>query len=1265
MAEDKFSGAGGVPDDERFETPDLPAISDAPDPAAIDHLAVGLTSFTSSNAAEPRRELWRQEISALGGVSPMVHFVDSPRTRIDLTAAHPGGLPRFLSGQPTALAMLFREDFGLRNARLAASSLEAKSTELATTRGIDAMHLAVGMASWRFDGDDFCAPVLLRPLAIRRMGNDFELQLRGPARLNMQLADILEEQFHVALDPNAFVQLASENDTFTPQPVMDRLKGLLGHVENFTIETRLVASSFAEVKGPMRLDAAELAHPILDALAGNVNSRNDLIDGRVEVSLASQDARPPATDNLLIDADEAQERVVADIVAGNSFVVHALPGTGTSQTVINALGALVQENKRVLVVSPRRSRLNEIGYRLREVGLAGLAVSPRAMRRDVLAAITRNEKAERPDVTKIDDALLRMRKVLLDYRDALGRRDAVLGVSVLDALEQLSALALLPNPPKTTARLPRRAVEVLASKREEAAASLIQAAELGEFRYGPEDSPWYGVQFDSTEQATHAHSVAKRLQNSELPRLLERADEVIGQTAMRSYDSLAELGIYIRLLLDVRDTLDKFVPEVYDRSLTELIAATASRRSGDMRGGDRRRLRKLAQEYVRPGASVSDMHTSLTRIQNQRILWQRYVVSGAVPSVPVGISDLQSAYQRVHDDFAMLDSVLQASRPQADLSSLPMAALKTTLNGLAADSEVMANLQERTALMSELRDLNLSELLEDLANRHVPHDEVEHELELSWWQSVLEGILAEDQALLSANTSILDRIESDYRSVDAAHVQSNAPMLAARLAEVWKIALVDYPDEADRLRHALRRESMSARGFAKIAPNLMRALAPVWMCSPYEVSQLPGELSFDVVLLVDAGSTTTAENVGAIKRGKSVVAFGDPVTETPTPFDTSTAVLDKGGPEMKYSTGIIDPTALMSNKSVLHELGEIVPVVELTHSYRAGSEDLTNVINRRFYGERIEFLPWAGTFLGFQALKAHYLENAQGTPEPASGLVETTDAEVSKVVELVVNHAMNRPKESLMVITASMRHAHRVEVAIDEAFARRSDISGWLTRETGEPFTVLTLDQASAENRDRVIFSLGYGRTPHGRLLSEFGALSRFGGDRLLAVALTRARRSIDLITCFRPEEVEPGRLEYGAKALLEVLDTAGAVRDYADPQDAEPMLIDLAQRLRRRGLTVSLTHGGEIALAVAHGDKALAVESDAVLARGTLRESLRLRPQMLRRLGWHYLRVHSFELFADPESVAARIAAVVGKPDPVENLAHTLPLPGAGQAND
>jgi hypothetical protein len=102
-------------------------------------------------------------------------------------------------------------------------------------------------------------------------------------------------------------------------------------------------------------------------------------------------------------------------------------------------------------------------------------------------------------------------------------------------------------------------------------------------------------------------------------------------------------------------------------------------------------------------------------------------------------------------------------------------------------------------------------------------------------------------------------------------------------------------------------------------------------------------------------------------------------------------------------------------------------------------------------------------------------------------------------------------------------------------------------------------------------------------------------------------------------------------------------------------MLRDLAKRLRQRGLGVELGYGGDIALVASHGRVAVAVETDAVLSRGTLRESLRLRPAALRRLGWHYVRVHTFELFADPEAVAARIAGIAGLSSAVTMEVETL----------
>ena len=46
----------------------------------------------------------------------------------------------------------------------------------------------------------------------------------------------------------------------------------------------------------------------------------------------------------------------------------------------------------------------------------------------------------------------------------------------------------------------------------------------------------------------------------------------------------------------------------------------------------------------------------------------------------------------------------------------------------------------------------------------------------------------------------------------------------------------------------------------------------------------------------------------------------------------------------------------------------------------------------------------------------------------------------------------------------------------------------------------------------------------------------------------------------------------------------------------------------------------------------------------------------MLKRLGWHYLRVHSFDLFSDPDAVASRIAIALGAKEPTP-LTTTVPI--------
>ena len=107
--------------------------------------------------------------------------------------------------------------------------------------------------------------------------------------------------------------------------------------------------------------------------------------------------------------------------------------------------------------------------------------------------------------------------------------------------------------------------------------------------------------------------------------------------------------------------------------------------------------------------------------------------------------------------------------------------------------------------------------------------------------------------------------------------------------------------------------------------------------------------------------------------------------------------------------------------------------------------------------------------------------------------------------------------------------------------------------------------------------------------------------------------------------------------------DETEAPEEAVIPAQPDAMMADLAERLEALGLQVTLNYRDTIPLAASLNGKAVAVETDYLGSDTSLREALRLHPSVLRRLGWHYVRVHSFDLFADPDAVAERIARTIG----------------------
>ena len=202
-----------------------------------------------------------------------------------------------------------------------------------------------------------------------------------------------------------------------------------------------------------------------------------------------------------------------------------------------------------------------------------------------------------------------------------------------------------------------------------------------------------------------------------------------------------------------------------------------------------------------------------------------------------------------------------------------------------------------------------------------------------------------------------------------------------------------------------------------------------------------------------------------------------------------------------------------------------------------------------------------------------------------------------------------------------------------------------------EPFVIVPVVRAASVVRDAVILTPGYGRTPHGRVVHHFGAFSDPDGERMVTVALTRARRRLHLVSALRAADLDEDRLDGGALWFLRLLE-AYLGDDAADPVGTvgDPLLADLRDRLEEHGARVLPRYAGVMDLAVldpradeAPRPLALAGDGGEVYRALTVRQRSRTLPEGLEARGWEPRTLWAIDVFADPESVARGLADRLG----------------------
>ena len=1219
---------------------------------------------------------WLSGLKPVTGADTMLRFTKTPEGSIDLTHAHPSGLAQLMAGRRTRLSTLIRDHQQYVVAARASRNLRSKIFELANDRGIDAGYFSAGTVVWTSavggKPQRVSAPVMLTAisLTVRPGEDDYELQLTEQAKINPALIRHLKAIHGIVFDVNAVTRMAYSTARFDPQPVLDRLGTLIQPIHGAEVEHNLLVSTFADLSGSLDDPWINGNHPLVTALGraatGGAVEVAELKTGRFPTT----DERDPADELLLLDADTDQQYVVDAVCAGDSLVVSSPPGTGQTQTAINTIGALVDQGKTVLVVGDRRASLGEISAELDTLGLdstlfqlAGNA-TPLQLKGQLVRAIVRNEKSLEPQLSNLHTTLIEHRHALRDHVASLHNVRQRWGCSPYEAMQSLAELTSIQPAPATTVRLKRSVLDNIRD-REELAGRLRRAAELGSFSRASTTSPWHGARLLTRKETQEAQQVARSVA-LKLPELRELMNGVAEHAEIRLGSTFAEWGDQVELLVAVRESLDKFTPDIFDRPVHDLISATAAsswrrERNIEMPSMQRSRLRRVAKEYVRPGVHIADLHSSLVLVQKQRAAWSDYATTQRHPAVPSGLGEIIGLYRELEAELAELGQAVRHTAAGGELHNTPYGQLMERLERLVGDTGTLETLPERTLLVENMREHGLGELLTDLAEREVPAGSVAAELELAWWQSALEAMISGDDYLAMSDGDALRQLEAEYRLADNAHIASGAARLRWKLAERWRAAIAEHPRQAELLRSLLKDGRVTLAALTGQAPELLPMLVPVWSVSPYLLTAvLPATQRFDAVVILDAEATSLQAVLPAVARAKQVIAFGDDKIASPRTFTVSVERLAAG------------ESSHQGVESAYKALAAVLPVWNLRTVYRAVDEDLVRQLSKGFYDSGLRRLPEGQSATGLdRALTVEYLPDGTGLPSADQDGVESVVAEVNRAVELVFEHARLRPRTSLAVVTGSLRHAARIGESIRLQLPNYPLLASFFTA-GDESFRVVDLERAQGLVRDHVIFSPGYGRTPHGRALHSLGPLSADGGRARFALAMTRARRSLHVLSCFRPEDLDVTRLSHGAVDFYELLDReiAGnsdlgspASRAAASEQalGADPLVADLGDRLRARGARVWHQYDGALNMVAAADPlstlgqddaeipRPVAIESDGTeqYRRLTVRERSRLRPQLLERLGWRYMPLWTIEVFTDPSACADRIGGYLGLEKP------------------
>ena len=553
----------------------------------------------------------------------------------------------------------------------------------------------------------------------------------------------------------------------------------------------------------------------------------------------------------------------------------------------------------------------------------------------------------------------------------------------------------------------------------------------------------------------------------------------------------------------------------------------------------------------------------------------------------------------------------------------------------------------------------LGAYVQHIENNKVPTKYIKEGYLKRFYVLWLDAIKPKFSSLDNFRGNLHENLIHEFRELDTLQFKIAVKRIQKKLLDALPNFNNQYTrkDEVGILKRELEKKTRLKtlrRLFSEI-PNLAMALKPCFMMSPLSVSVFldSDSYNFDLIIFDEASQVYTEDAVGAIMRGKQVIIVGDDKQLPPTSFFRTTMSADDfDEPE--------DSETFDNNANFESILTEAKASGFREHSlrwhYRSRQEDLIAFSNLKLYEGKLITFP--STTVKAPDCGVEFVHVSDGYYEDKKNPIEA-----KKVAELVFEHFRKYDTtRSLGVVAFSEAQQSAIEAAIIEYRRRDNSYERFFNEDADAAFFVKNLENVQGDERDTIIFSVGYAKDKTGKMSMRFGPLNiQDVGERRLNVAVTRAKHNVKLVSSILPTDIDMNRTESkGVKLLRSYMEYAqqgiDALKNEVSYNNQlveidSPFEKSVYDYLTARGYQVQTQvgcSGYRIDMAVKHphlqGKFAIGIECDGASYHSsrTARERDRLRQAVLEDMGWTIYRIWSTDWIKSPESQGAKLEEAV-----------------------